>query len=387
MLRPRPTNGKARPATTPLWPVLALAWLGSFGTAVAWAGIFFITEEALDYSKQQNLALGAVLGLVYAFAALFAGPITKALASTRRVGRARPNGPAPTTLSPRAVLAMVMVAAALVALVPVIWRTEWSIWFFGLAYTPLTGLLWPSVEQYVSSGRRGHDLNKAAGAFNLAWASAILVAMWCMVPLLDNNPRWIIGALAALHLACLVLLRWFNPEPHAHGEAAHDHDPQQDALFRRLLRVARAALFLSYLLHASLMPIIPQLMGELGIAVAAKPALASVWMTTRLAAFASMQRWRAWHGRRAVIGIGLAIMIAGYVACLVAPSALVLGLALALFGVGVGMVYAAAIYYALEVGSSDVDAGAKHEAMIGFGYATGPALSLLFRALPGTPGQ
>ncbi len=388
MLRPPDTRGNAPAAPTPLWAVLSLSWLASFGTAVAWAGIFFVTEEMLGYTKTQNLVLGALLGFTYAGAAFFALPITGVIARPLRPSRRDPGEAdrlGPPRRSARAVLALLMVAGAGVALVPVIWRTEWSVWVFGLVYSPLTGLLWPAVEQYVSSGRRGRELNRAAGAFNLAWASALLVAMWCMVPLLEHHPRWIIGALAPIHLLCLALLRRFNPEPHAHGEAAHDHDPAQDALYRRLLRLARGALFFSYVLHASLMPIIPQLMGELGIAVAARPALASVWMTTRLATFAAMQRWQAWHAKRTVIVLGCVLMVIAYAACLGAPSALVLAIALAVFGVGVGAIYAAAIYYALEVGSSDIDAGAKHEAMIGFGYGVGPTVALLVRAaLPGS---
>ena len=373
MLRPPSALGKARPATTPLWAVLTLAWAASFGTAVAWAGIFFVTTHDLGYDETDNLGLAAVLGFVYAFAALFARPLAG--------GLARAMGP---RASARGVLALIMIVGGALALVPVLWRGEWSVWVFGLAYTPLTGLLWPAVEQYVSSGRRGADLNRAAGAFNLAWASAIFVAMWCMVPLIEHHPRWIIGALAPLHLLCLVPLVRFNPEPHAHGQPAHDHDPEQDALYRRLLRLARGMLVLSYVLHASLMPVIPQLMERLEIRESAQPALASVWMATRLGAFATMQRARAWHGKRAIIALGCVLMLIAYVGCIGAPSALVLGVALALFGIGVGMIYSAAIYYALEIGSSDMDAGAKHEAMIGFGYGSGPLIAMMVRAfLPG----
>lgn len=384
MLRPPSPIGKdstARPRTTPLGAVLALAWLASVGTAVAWAGIYFITERDLGYTRMQNLTLAAALGFAYALAALFATPITGIVARRGPLLRSPPPGP---RASARAVLGLVLVIGAGLALIPVLWTTEWSIWVFGLTYAPLTGLLWPAIEQYVSSGRRGHDLNRATGAFNLAWASAILIAMWCMVPLIEHHPRWIIGALTPLHLLALLPLARFNPEPHAHGDPASDHDPAQESRYRTLLHLARGMLFLSYVLHASLMPIIPQLMGQLGIAAAAKPALASVWMTTRLCAFATMQRTRAWHGKRATIALGCVLMLIAYAGCIGATSATMLAIALALFGVGVGMIYSAAIYYALEVGSSDIEAGAKHEAMIGLGYGVGPVIAIVARSiLPG----
>ncbi|MBK9189986.1 MAG: hypothetical protein IPM33_13685 [Phycisphaerales bacterium] len=49
---------------------------------------------------------------------------------------------------------------------------------------------------------------------------------------------------------------------------------------------------------------------------------------------------------------------------------------LACFGVGLAVTYCGAIYYALEVGQSEVDAGGTHEALIGAGYTAGPAIGL-----------
>jgi hypothetical protein len=49
---------------------------------------------------------------------------------------------------------------------------------------------------------------------------------------------------------------------------------------------------------------------------------------------------------------------------------------LAAFGLGMATVYCGAIYYALEVGHAQVDAGGTHEALIGVGYTVGPACGL-----------
>jgi hypothetical protein len=40
-------------------------------------------------------------------------------------------------------------------------------------------------------------------------------------------------------------------------------------------------------------------------------------------------------------------------------------------------IYSAALYYAMEVGQAEVEAGGKHEALIGLGYTGGPACGLL----------
>ena len=49
---------------------------------------------------------------------------------------------------------------------------------------------------------------------------------------------------------------------------------------------------------------------------------------------------------------------------------------LAVFGIGHSLIYSAALYYALEVGQAEVQAGGKHEALIGCGYTFGPLLGL-----------
>lgn len=41
-----------------------------------------------------------------------------------------------------------------------------------------------------------------------------------------------------------------------------------------------------------------------------------------------------------------------------------------------GIIYCAALYYAMAVGHADVDAGGKHEASIGLGYGVGPLCGL-----------
>ena len=46
------------------------------------------------------------------------------------------------------------------------------------------------------------------------------------------------------------------------------------------------------------------------------------------------------------------------------------------FGAGMGIVYYAALYYAMAVGRAEVDAGGTHEGLIGGGYTIGPLVGL-----------
>ena len=74
-------------------------------------------------------------------------------------------------------------------------------------------------------------------------------------------------------------------------------------------------------------------------------------------------------------------MVGGVALALLAPNVGLAILGLLAFGVGVGGVYAAALYYAMAVGASEVDAGGKHEATIGAGYTIGPLAALVGVAL------
>ena len=68
-----------------------------------------------------------------------------------------------------------------------------------------------------------------------------------------------------------------------------------------------------------------------------------------------------------------AILLAGGFALVVGvPSLVAITIGLALFCIGHGIIYYAAIYYALRVGNAEVDAGGVHEALIGIGYVLGP---------------
>jgi MFS family permease len=90
-----------------------------------------------------------------------------------------------------------------------------------------------------------------------------------------------------------------------------------------------------------------------------------------------MYRVRFWHGRWGTLLMAAVCMTGGFAAVVLAPSLPIMLVGFAVFGVGIGMVYYTALYYAMAVGHAEVDAGGKHEALIGAGYAAGPLAGLL----------
>lgn len=367
--RDRHAAGLNPPA--PLWIVLALTFLGSVGTGAVSNGIFFITSSAMGYGRRENLWLGAVFGVTYIAAALLAGPGLRTLA--RRV----------RWISTRGVLASVLLVMAVVCQWPLLARetdealVQTAVWAMVLAYAPATGVLWPIIESYLSGGRRQRALRLAVGRFNIVWSAALVASFWAMAPLLEQRPFWILAGLGVVHLAMAGLVMRLSPEPARHAEHTEPHPPVYEAL----LALFRVLLFASYLILSAVNPIQPIILDRIGVGVAWQMPVASVWLSARVAVFVLFERWHGWHGRWWTPWAGLGVMVTGFALAVGAPVFGQAGLGvfiagLALMGAGVAAIYCGALYYALSVGSSEVDAGGKHEAVIGLGYSVGPMLGL-----------
>ena len=365
-------------APAPLAAVYVFSFLNSIGTAVVTSGIFLITKQGFGFSREQNFLLGVLLGVTYVTAAFGAGRL---LRTVQR--RTRP-------ISARAVLTALMAGFAALCLIPAASARfladdaatpTWPIWAMVALYSPLTGLLWPLVESYLSGGRSSKALSRAIGRWNIVWSSAVVLGFWGMGPLIKNHPEAVILALGGLHLLCLPLLAVLprNPAVHRHDPNHAPHPPVYD----KLLAAFRLLLPTSYLISSALNPYLPEAFARLGTAEAWQAALASGWLVPRVVAFALLERWQGWHGRWSMVIVAGCFLFAGFAVAVMAPvffdglvGAAVLVAGLFVFGSGMAAVYTGAIYYAMEVGKAEVDAGGTHEGLIGVGYMVGPMLGL-----------
>lgn len=379
------------PRAAPLWAVHAFTFLGSLGTGLVTNGLYFLADAALGYGKSANYLLALFFGAAYIAGALAIGPALRALA--RRSDR----------VSTRAVLAALLLLLAAACALPfaaqaITGRIDaWPIWVLAAIYAPFTGALWPIVESYLSGGRRDKELRHATGAFNIIWASAVAASLWLGAPLVEPQPLLLLALLGLVHIASLALLLPMGREPGRHlSDAPHAVHPMD----RALLAVFRILLPTSYLVSATLNPFLPSGLAALGVSALWAPPMAATWMVTRVAVFALMQRWHGWRHATATPIVGAALLLAGFALAVGAPRLAMgmptsLGIAcmllgLAAFGAGMATIYAAALYYAMEVGAAEVDAGGAHEALIGLGYTLGPLIGLAALAMtapPSSPNQ
>jgi len=369
------TSTRIPPVPAPLWAVQLLTFIGGVGTAVLTNGVYFLTKHAYGFDTLHNYVLAIVLGVTYIVGSSFAGRIVDAL-NARGV-------------CTRTTLAVTLVLLGLVCFWPPLVaglsddpsKTSWAIWPMVAIYSPLTGILWPIVESYLSGGRRGNELRSAVGWWNVVWSSAGVMGWWAMGPLVEKHALAMMAALGVVHFLNALPLLWFPRVPAAHVDEEHDPHPP---VYRALLTTFRMLLPMSYVFNTVLGPYLPEAMKRLGVSAAWAPPLAATWQAARVVAFFTLQRWHGWHGRWSTPILGGLMLLIGFSMIVLQPHIVVgtpgltLVLAgLALQGTGMATIYTGALYYALEVGNADVDAGGTHEALIGLGYTIGPLCGLV----------
>jgi hypothetical protein len=359
-----------------LWPVYVFSFMNSIGTGVVTNGIVFLTKQGYHFSDTKNYLLAVVLGVTYIVGALGAQP------GLQRLRRVWPG------VSSRGVLAVMMIVMGALCALPQLglWMQAGGearatpIWVMIVLYSPLTGVLWPMVEAYVSGGRSGENLLSTVSRWNVVWSSALVAAYVGIAPMVENYAALAVLLLGGVHILAAAVLLWFTPEPAPHREDEHlPHPP----VFARLLVTFRLLLPMSYIVSSTLGPYLPGAMERLHVPVTWHTVLAASWLGPRMVMFAVLERWQGWHGRWFPAIVGPVLLLAGFgMAILSGSGALgsagvaMLAGGLGLFGIGMAVIYSGALYYALEVGKAEVQAGGKHEALIGAGYTAGPMIGL-----------
>ncbi|MEN0020018.1 MAG: hypothetical protein AAF747_03940 [Planctomycetota bacterium] len=370
------------PIPAPLGAVLGLTFVNSLGTGAVTNGFGFIVEQAYGSSDTVKFGLGVVLGITYIAGAFAVGPVL------RRATAALPG------LSTRGATLIVLLALGGLCFVPVLVPNSlWAFLVLILGYSPLSGALWALVESYLAGGRRGVALRRATGWFNLSWAGAVAMASWLMAPLLEGQPLAILGLLGLAHVLSAGFLVPLRPEPARHAEEEARDYP---AIHRDLLRAFRVLLPLSYVVFSAWTPYAPTATAAVGLPIVWQTPVTSIWQIARVATFFVMQRWSGWHGRWATAVVGAGLLLGGFAIALGSTAMTddaaggvqalpltVLVIGLAALGVGMGAVYAAALYYAMAVGNAAVDAGGTHEGLVGIGYTAGPMCGLAAVGLAG----
>jgi len=367
-ISPRTASSRRRPELAIWW----ITFLNSVGTGVLWNGLGFVTQRDLKFSEVETTMLFLASGGVYSVAALASGRAVRALA--RRT-------------SARGMLVAILLVQAAVSPLVYVGSTAVGIVTMVLMTSVTAALLWPIVESFVSGGRSGDAMRRAIGRWCIVWMAAVSAALLLMAPLMRSgetqglDARFAVFAVGPLSLISLLAMPWLPKAPGAHID---DHASVPPG-YRAQLASARVLLPASYMMVGALSPVLPYVLTSIDIAPAAQTPLTAIWLMVRLAAVALLAHVAFWHGKWSSLFIGAALLAGGFALVVAAPALWSVTAGLSLFGIGHGIIYYAALYYALRVGSAGVDAGGTHEALIGVGYVAGPGAAMAGALLGGGP--
>ena len=340
--------------------VLIITMLGSVSTGVFWNAISFIAKYGYDFSEERNAVLYLIMGVVYAVGAFTSGPVS------RRWSR---------RLTVRGVLAVAFAGQAIGTALPWLDPREWTLWTSALIVSYLSSVVWPIVESYLVSGRHGRAMRSAIGWFNVVWMTFVAVPLIAMAPFLQAHAPLIVPAVAVINVLAALATALVPPRPAAHDvDETARHVGDEYGWLRRSVQVL---LPISYVLIAAVTPVVPYRFEALEVPVEFQTPIKASWMIVRVAVVIVMWRVAFWHGRWGALLASGVLIGAGYGLIIVAPTLGLMLVGFAAFGAGLGMVYYAALYYALAVGAAEVDAGGRHEGLIGLGYTAGPMAILI----------
>ncbi|MFW5681720.1 MAG: hypothetical protein ACOC1G_01830, partial [Phycisphaeraceae bacterium] len=166
----------------------------------------------------------------------------------------------------------------------------------------------------------------------------------------------------------------------------HDHPDrppaEEQAKLRRHLVSMRWTMMGSFTLLFLITPMLPEILRDrLGLGLIAATGMAASIDTARVAAFVVMQWTSRWRGSAVVVIAATLATPVGFYAVLLSGELGVVLIGALLFGAANGVVYFAGLYYAMELKNASVDAGGKHEGLVGVSLSLGPGLGLVSRSL------
>ncbi|HEY3915740.1 MAG TPA: MFS transporter, partial [Verrucomicrobiae bacterium] len=355
--------------------VFVLEGLNSLSTTYYFYYLYFYTREKFQFGTLQNLWLAAGLGFLYAFGSLFGGRFAQKFGYFTAIELG--------------------VSAMLISFFACAFVTSWQ----ALILLTMMGnvgmsLVWPAVEALASEGELPARLPAVVGLYNLVWSVTAALAYFTGGLMMDKwGARTIFflpAAIMAAELVIIVLVHigarresTFEPaivRPLLHAEPEGYKSPIAPQTFLKMAWIANP---MAYIAANTVIPTIPSIAKKMAFTPAMAGFVCSLWFFTRTATFIGLRLWPGWHYRFRFLASTYIAMIISFAGILLAPNQWILLPSEALFGIALGLIYYSSLFYSMDVGETKGEHGGLHEAAIGFGNGTGPAVAAItLTALP-----
>ena len=336
----------------------AVEGLNSFATVIYFNYLYFLFRDRFGFNDRQNLALAALIGLIYMFASWQAGRFAQ------RCGNF-------TALK----IGFGIMAAGLVA------GSQLHSMAGEIAAACVVNVgmcfIWPVLEALVSEGA---NAARAVGIYNITWAAANAVAYFIggtLIVKLGYQSMFYLPLVFSLVQFAMVF--WLEK---IHGAAAGEPsippppgaNRPSPARAKSFLHMAWLANPFAYIAINTLLAVIPGLAARFGLSPMLAGFVCSLWCFVRLGAFVLLWRWPGWHYRFRWLVTAFALLIVSFALILTAPNLAVLIAAQIFFGAAIGLIYYSSLFYSMDASDTKSEHGGIHEAAIGAGNFIGPAV-------------
>lgn len=344
----------------------------SFATAYFFNYLMFLLRDAHGFTNLNNLAVGALHGLVYMGASWFAGRYGQrhGYFHSMRIGFGG------------------MVASLAIGIaVPALWGQLVALGFWTVAIC----FTWPMLEALVSENEPPERLPHRVGVYNVVWAGMAALGFstggWLFERLGARSLYWLPIAIHSVQW----MVTWSLQKRHdlwrataplmADGPIPHD-TAVRPAYFRRLAWVANP---FNYMAINTIVVVTPGIAAHVGLSLTQAGLVLSAWYYVRTLAFLKLWFWTGWHYRFDWFFTAFVFLLVSFMGIMISPTVAGLLLAQLGFGWASALLYYSSLYYAMDGSDSHGEHGGVHEALIGVGLCGGPAISAGALWLTGQP--
>jgi predicted MFS family arabinose efflux permease len=334
--------------------------INSFATVVYFNYLYFFFRDQFGFDNKHNLALAALIGLIYTVTSWQAGKFAQRCGNftALKIG----FGIMAAGLAVGSQLHFVAGAIVAACVVNV-----------GMCFT------WPVLEALVSEGA---NPARAVGIYNITWAIANASAFFIGGTLIEKlGYRSIYFVPLAFMLAQFAMVFWLEKihvvetvaeiENDFSAREANQVSPARAKNFQRLAWLANP---FAYIAINTLIAVLPGIAAKFNLSTSLAGFVCSLWCFARVAAFVVLWRWTAWHYQFRWLAGAFALLIVSFAVILVVPALAVVLLAQIFFGVAIGLIYYSSLFYSMDASDTKSEHGGIHEAAIGAGNCIGPVV-------------
>jgi len=253
------------------------------------------------------------------------------------------------------------------------------VWTFGMCFT------WPNLEALACDHVDPGKLPGIIGVYNVVWAGGGAIAYFCGGAIVEalgwRSIFWLPAAITVVQVALALYLNphWkkISAAPVTVTADLHESHPQ-GPLFLKLAWIANP---FAYIAINAIVPVFPSVAARFELTPKLAGFFCSVWFFSRMITFAILWIWPGWHYRFRYLILAYIGMVLCFAGVLLIQNLWAVVAVQVVFGWCLGLIYYSSLYYSMHVGDTKGEHGGAHEAAIGAGIFSGPAIGATSIAL------